>query len=313
MAIFETFSKRKKRLESSGKQDVYQYDELPYPLRVQVTHILKSVVGPTNYNVGSYTYQSPKAANGFWVKIHDKLCRELGVFVLSGGDYADSRCQNYLLGADTLGALDMIELTFKGIDGIVRAQNWCHSVSGVTQTPDDAIAELNARFREHGVGYQFSNGMLVRIDSELIHAEVVKPALSLLSEPGFEGAQQEFLNAHDHYRHGKAKEAMGEALKALESTMKAICSARGWTLPSRATASALIGIMKEKGIFPPELESHLSGLRSAMESGLPTVSNPNRHGQGATPVDVAPHVVAYALHLCASNIVFLVEAHKAKK
>jgi hypothetical protein len=249
--------------------------------------------------------------------VQGQLCRELGVFSLNGkSDYPEKQCSDYLLTANTLGALDIIELSFRNIDRVVRnSQQYRYlGVSrGVTQTPDEAIEELNARFREHAIGYQYSNGILIRIDSQLVHAEVVKPALSLLNEPGFEGAHEEFLKAHDHYRHGRTKEAISEALKALESTMKAICSTRRWPYPSNATATPLIGIMKDKGILPPELESHLSGLRAAMESGLPTVSNPNRHGQGPTPVNVAPHVVAYALHLCASNIVFLLEAHKAKK
>jgi len=51
-----------------------------------------------------------------------------------------------------------------------------------------------------------------------------------------------------------------------------------------------------------------------MESGLPTLANrTSRHGQGVTPVEIPPHFAAYALHLVASNIVFLVECHKTKK
>jgi hypothetical protein len=96
--------------------------------------------------------------------------------------------------------------------------------------------------------------------------------------------------------------------------MKAICDARKWPRPANATAIPLIDILCKNGLIPPELESHFSGLRSAMESGLPTLANRlSRHGQGATPKEVPPHYSAYALHLVASNIVFLLECHKAKK
>ncbi len=72
--------------------------------------------------------------------------------------------------------------------------------------------------------------------------------------------------------------------------------------------------MLDKGIVPPEMATHFSGLRSALESGLPTVRNKNSaHGQGLDPVNVSPYLVAYALHLAASNIVLLVEGHRAKK
>ncbi len=105
---------------------------------------------------------------------------------------------------------------------------------------------------------------------------------------------------------------MAEALKAFESTMKAICSARKWAYPPNATAIPLIGLLLSKGLIPPDLEAHFGALRSAMESGLPTISNrTSRHGQGPEPRPIPPHFVAYALHLAASNILFLVEAHKA--
>ena len=56
------------------------------------------------------------------------------------------------------------------------------------------------------------------------------------------------------------------------------------------------------------------GLRRVLESGSPTVRNKaGGHGQGSTTVTIPSHLAAYALHLCGSNIVFLVEAHKAMK
>ena len=37
-----------------------------------------------------------------------------------------------------------------------------------SQSPGDAVIELNERFREHGVGYQFESEEIIRIDSQLI-------------------------------------------------------------------------------------------------------------------------------------------------
>jgi len=45
VSIFETFSKRQKRIENAGKQDVYSYDDFPKEFRVQVTLILPLAVG----------------------------------------------------------------------------------------------------------------------------------------------------------------------------------------------------------------------------------------------------------------------------
>ncbi|MFW2454327.1 AbiJ-NTD4 domain-containing protein, partial [Aliarcobacter butzleri] len=68
---------------------------------------------------------------------------------------------------------------------------------------EKAINELNYRFKEHGVGFQFVENEIIRIDSELLHSEAVKPALKLLNEKNYKGAQEEFLSAYEHYRHGK--------------------------------------------------------------------------------------------------------------
>jgi hypothetical protein len=315
MASYETYSKRLKRLQSAGKQDVYEYEKLPHPFRVQVIHIWNSPIGlyfvPSGYAFNAAAFLSP--ANQFWSSIHKTMIRELGVFALSGDDNPAEQCRSFLLAADTGGALDIIELSFRVIDRFVRKmEQWEKERAKISQKADDAIQELNERFKEHGIGYEYDDGILIRLDSRFVHAEIVKPALGLLNANGFDGPADEFIRAFEHYRHGRNKEAIAEALKAFESTMKAICAARHWSHPSNATAIPLINILLQKGLIPADLESHFSALRAAMESGLPTLSNKtSRHGQGATPVEIPPHFAGYALHLMASNIVFLVEAHKA--
>jgi hypothetical protein len=218
-----------------------------------------------------------------------------------------------MLSADTDGALDIIEISFRVIDRLSRKFHpYQREKARITQDADDALEELNQRFREHGIGYQFVEGEIVRIDSEFIHAEAVKPALSLLHEGGFDGPAEEFIRAFDHYRHGRNKEAVAEALKAFESTMKSICKVRGWTHAPNATAKPLMDALFTHGLIPADMESHFAGLRSAMESGLPTLSNrTSRHGQGAEPVTIPAHYAAYALHMAASNIVFIVRAHRS--
>jgi hypothetical protein len=45
MAIYETFSKRQKKLASQGKSDPYRYDIFPQPLRVQIKNLLVQSLG----------------------------------------------------------------------------------------------------------------------------------------------------------------------------------------------------------------------------------------------------------------------------
>jgi hypothetical protein len=314
MSSFETYSKRKKKAAKAGKPDVYQYDVLPEGLRVQIVHIWNDAIGAFFPKHSGYSHSPISPANEWWFFIHKTLAKEHGVFHLGDpGGFPDENCTNYLLTADMDGALDIIELSFRVIDKVISRQDaYATSQARISQSAEDAIEELNHRFREHGVGYQYIEGILVRVDSEFVHAEVVKPALALLNSPGFEGPHDEFIKAFDHYRHGRYKEAVAEALKSFESTMKAICKARKWSVASNATAKPLMDILFDKGLIPPELASHFAGLRSAMESGLPTISNKtSRHGQGAVPTQVPAHFAAYALHLAATNIIFLVEAYKA--
>lgn len=48
MAIFNLYSKRKADAEASGQEDVYQYDDVPKYLRVQIQQIALDALG----NVG---------------------------------------------------------------------------------------------------------------------------------------------------------------------------------------------------------------------------------------------------------------------
>jgi hypothetical protein len=161
------------------------------------------------------------------------------------------------------------------------------------------------------VGYQFVDGEIIRVDSEIIHAEVVKPALSLLRAREYSGAQAEFLKAHEHYRHGNTKEALAECLKAFESVMKVICHKRKWSHDPQATSKALLKVLFDNGLIPQFWEQHFSALRSTLESGVPTARNRlGGHGQGGQVVQVPPFLAAYVLHLTASAIVFLCEAEK---
>ena len=222
------------------------------------------------------------------------------------------RCEWFLLNANTNEALDIIELSFRCIRGLSQHMDQSALQAFTSQSAEDAIDELNYRFREHGVGYQFVEGEIVRVDSQYIHAEVVKPAVSLLNTVGFGGASDEFLKAHEHYRRGRHGEAMTEALKAFESTMKAICDANGWQYRETAAAKDMIKVMFDNHLLPTYMTDHFAGLRKTLEAGLPTVRNKNSgHGQGLFAKKVPDYFAGYALHLAATNIVFLVEAHEA--
>lgn len=311
MSIFDLFSKRQKKLRGEVP-DVYTYDSIPQPLKVQIIHIWRDALGgESKYNNDSYygTYNAYKF-------IVDALCREYGIFSLPGSrDHGNrhyiNELDNFLLQQhEPEKVLDAVELSFRYIDRITRDFNYLR-LSNASERADAAIGELNSRFREHGVGYQFVDGEIIRVDSEMIHAEIVIPALALLRGTEYAGAQAEFLKAHEHYRHGHAKEALTECLKAMESVMKVICGKRKWKHDPNATSKALVQVLFDNGLIPKFWEQHFSALRSTLESGVPTGRNRlGGHGQGTTVVQVPSFLVAYMLHLTATTILFLCEAER---
>jgi hypothetical protein len=307
MSLFDLFSKRQRR-QRGEFPDVYKYDDLPQPLRVQIVLIITDAIGDDGY--------SGRAAQNVYKYVNDTLCREYGMFELvKKSDAGKESVLNFFLNEESIErALDVVELCFKMINIFVRREYGRYvEPPTVKIKPDEAIEDLNARFKEHGVGYQFQSNEILRIDSEFMHAEAVKPALLLLEGKAFAGANDEFLRAHEHYRHGRHKECLVEALKSFESTMKVICKKRGWVVQANDTAKGLIAACFSNGLLPAHLESQFASLRSLLESGVPTLRNKGGgHGQGAEITTVPLYVASYGLHLTASSILFLTQADEAK-
>ena len=179
-----------------------------------------------------------------------------------------------------------------------------------------AVEELNTRFLEHGIGYQLESNRIVRIDSKFLHQEAVKPVLQLLKAKHYAGANGEFRNAHEHFRHQRHSEAINECLKALESTLKVICKKREWPFSDKdqIRRKTLLAIIFEKGLVPGYLESKFTGLRTVLESGVPTIRNrESGHGAGEEPPSHSstprglrhpPDGVGHRLHLDDATMIF---------
>lgn len=145
----------------------------------------------------------------------------------------------------------------------------------------DAVTELNERFKRAGFGYRYESEKIFRIDTELTHQEITKPALHLLSDERFKGANEEFLAAHAHFKAGEYKDCAVDALNSLEITMKIICEIKGWAYPDGARASDLGKVLRREGLFPEYLDQSFEQLVATLKSGLPVLRNKTgAHGQG---------------------------------
>jgi hypothetical protein len=162
MAISDLYSHRKNKKAQSGQSDVYQYDSIPGYVINQIIMILDDSIGKAR------EYGDPSV--NIWPSGHQS-------------------CVNFPIKHVNIDSeLDIIEFAFKVIDEKIRNYEGV-GYYGIIMTPDEAIAELNYRLREGGVGYQYENGVMIRMDNQFVHAEITKKALSLLSSQQFSGAE----------------------------------------------------------------------------------------------------------------------------
>ncbi|GAA78188.1 STM4504/CBY_0614 family protein [Pseudoalteromonas sp. BSi20495] len=308
MAIHETYSKRQAKLNNE-QPDVYLYDKLPEKLKIQIIHIWENIF--INARL-----QFTKNIKTFYEKTHKILCSDLGVFALpyveydSVGNPSKELLYYFTKSKSVNEDLTVIEEMFKLINNPIMLNN---------KLAAEAINDLNIRFKENSVGYQFLNNEIVRVDSEIIHSETVVPALRLLNQKEYVSAESEFLNAHKAYRNGENGTAILECNKAFESVMKVIIHKQGWAYDekgkrskTKATASSLIEICFENNLFPDYLKSQVTALRTLIQSSIPTIRNKNgSHGTGLQTVDIPTSLASFTLHMTASTILFLIESEKS--
>jgi len=297
VALPDIFSRRKRRANGENI-DVYTYDDIPNKLRVQIIQIIIEVLGRYDY------YKN----GGAWKFIVNTIRKEKGVFELSRvgyGEEADIEFSNWILNEkDTDVVIDGIEVAFLAIFDFLGSYR-----KGMF---DQSCDELNARFQEAGVGYEFNSGQMMQISQQVLHDQVVKPALQLISDKRFKAAQDEYLEAHSLFRNSKFEQSLVECGKAFESVLKVIGAARKWSVSPNDPASKLIAAAFNSGFIPTYMQTQFNSLRSTLESGVPTVRNKmGGHGAGSTPRTVDRHLAAYQLHQTAAAIVFLVEHDKA--
>ena len=302
MSLLPTYSRRKR--EAEGKvEDVYVYDRVPQKVRVQVVQILRDGLGPY-YKRGNYTRTA-----SVYDYLYKQTCRELGVHCLPLGDAKkDQSFFSWLEEEQNIDHwLDGVEQALMCIDRYVR-DNWNDIKYLAESAPDNVISELNARLREAAVGYEFSEGIIIRKDSEIIHKKVVIPTLRLLSRPQFSAADGEFREAHEAFRHDRLEDCIVNCGKALESVLKVIGTARGWPIKDNDTASRLIQAAVDAGFLAAYSKTALNHLRGLIESSTPTIRNKmGGHGAGAVPRSIPMHLASFQLHQTAAVILFLAE------
>ena len=315
MATFDLFSRKKRRTEQQSP-DVFRYDEIPHPLRIQLLHALDDArLRICDRTVPEYRVLGTEGDDIFALACQ-VLRRELGLGKLIEvrkrvrslyGTQTKDLCDEFTAffeNCETEQVLDAVQVVMNLIEEADRNRILDDECDSTT-----VAAEINRRFLEHSVGYQYQSGQIIVATNSVLHTEAIAPALGLLSDPRFSGANEEFLKAHEHYRHNRLSECLIDCLKAFESTMKIIADLKGWSYKPTDTAKSLIEVCLANNLIPTFTQQQLTSLRTLLESGVPTVRNKKAgHGQGANRHQVSPHLARFGLHLTAAVVVLLVES-----
>lgn len=308
MKVFNLFSRRL-RDEHGEVPDTYQYVEMPDTLRVQFVHIMDDGLGNEQDYHDPYGYGDTK---GLYDNLVSVLRREYGVFHLLGDRWKsdNSRLEliNFFLNERSMEKLlDVVELVCRAFEKVTN--EWPGKFS---DQAEPLIAEVNHRFRESALGYQYISGSVVRVDSDFSHAEIVKPALTLLRDRKLKTVEKEFLAAHQHYRSGEYQDCLVDCGCSIESMMKIILEEMKVKGSENMNANALAKAIFDNIEVPNSLEAQFNSLRSLITNGVPTLRNKlGAHGHGNAPKNVTEGIASYSINLTASTLLLLESFRKS--
>ena len=208
----ELFSRRYR--DKSGDPEVYIYNNFSQEFRNQCFYI----VGDFINKIQKTTYEDVAE------KICEAFAREKGLKYVAGyyGRINDlDAISKYFDESSNEDFFDFVDFIFTNCVGTKEL------IDAYWHFGDDpfvrAADELNLRFKQHSLGYEFTNGEIIPKTNEVIHQQIIKPALKILTDERFRGAEEEYLLAFEHFKTGNNKDAILNAGKAFESTIKTIC------------------------------------------------------------------------------------------
>lgn len=293
MGIYDIFKTR-----DADHPDIFQYEELPTEFRNQVIWIWKeSIFNATTSN--PYDRRS-RQSNELMCQVHKAVCTELGRMELMNHQVGPE--EDLLIAFERSDDIGLVLSIIEGMFRVILRVNWRYY--GVNAEGRKFVNELNVRFRQNGIGYEFdvSANRIIKVEDQFIHQNATKKTLELLSDKRFRSANDEFLQAYDEYKASEFRECLTHCCSSMESTLKTICTIKGWPFNERDTASPLLKTYIQNSDLPTFFEQPLmliATLRNRLSSS---------HGAGPAGKDVPEHFAKYALNASASAILLLIES-----
>jgi len=299
------FSKRNMPLP-----DHYTYDDIPAELRQKIIFRMDDTLDLRDV---------------IWEYIEKTLTRQYGRPFLVNGPNPERNVTEFLKKCEAKEAVDVVEIFLSEIKSSPFPEPPFPSRANLPLSPrpisfEDNLRYTNEIFREHGVGYEFleesgKRVTAVRIDSKYLHEQAVKKSMRLLYDLNFEGPLKEFDDAIKALDHQDFDGAVTLANKAFESTMKAVLQELQHPFDPTWPASKLISALVDADVIPSRFLAFSDGIRKVLEAGLPAMRNAPgaAHGAGRDPKDIERSYAQFALNLCGSYIVFLIERYEEKR
>lgn len=315
--IWDSFSTRK-----IDRGAGYKPDEVSDRLRTRIVMLYVDVVSG---RMSTNQYSVPQDhSSDFWEQIYHALRVLYGRPKLSRFNVR-SAAEDAMAFAENGTAkelFDFIETSFKvnsswrvfgeanefveAINEILRMENAPYQLTPMVKVHEPDTSPFpgfpGASVRGATVIRTVAYPKVIRVDEEVVHTEAVLPALSVLADPTFSGASDEFRRALDDYRKDDFEDCVAKCGSAFESVLKVLCEKNG--IPHDAnqdTAGPLLEKVMAKsvldtGTFKEPLIA-VARMRNRLSSS---------HGGGSKVKTVERHVAQYALTSTAAAIVLLV-------
>lgn len=296
MVIFKNLFGQKDEID---KKEFFDYDEIDLSVRQKIFYVISE--------------------NGFYISREDimpkpredlgrlryQICKHKGISNINN-EISDSNSINkWILECNVIDLLRTIEIFLW-----IREND---ETTGSYERLQKTISELNDIFDIDKIGYEIVENKIIRRDSKYLHKEAIKETISLLKNNEFSGALEEFEKALGKYLEKDYGSTISEANKAYESTMKSILTKLQISYNTSDTASQLIRKFYDEDLIFSHTESFTNNLNEILK-GLPTIrNNQGGHGQGLDPKKVDKSYAEFALHLCGSFIVFLIQRYEERK
>jgi hypothetical protein len=186
---------------------------------------------------------------------------------------------------------------------------------------NSTIEMINKIFRIEKIGYELSYDptsktdvpfLIIPIDSEYLHNEVIQPTRALLYNYKFDGVLNEFDNALDDLRHERYEDCIHKIGKSYESTLKTILDKKGIAHSKGDKIPTLVIKVRDAlKLTDPSLNTLFEQLWTVLNQGPNVIRNFEGigHGQGANIKKYEESYANFVLHLAGTYIVFLLERY----